>query len=40
MTNELKNLFISKGFDFNKIKIIPQTVDIDRFANIAILQTF
>ncbi len=36
MTSELKNLFISKGFDFNKIKIIPQTVDINRFANIAI----
>ena len=29
MTNELRNLFISKGFAFNKIKIIPQTVDID-----------
>jgi len=36
MTNELKNLFISKRFNFNKIKIIPQTVDINRFANIAI----
>ena len=36
MTNELKNLFMSKRFNFNKIKIIPQTVDINRFANIAI----
>jgi len=33
----LRNLFISKGFAFNKIKIIPQTVDIDRFTDIEMI---